>query len=46
VRTLAALGFQRVPEPNDLTLLYAPFTAQTPPLLARLYYTWGDSDLF
>jgi hypothetical protein len=46
--TLAALGFERSQEPDDLALMCVPFTeADAPQQLARsLYYTAGDSDLF
>jgi hypothetical protein len=46
VRILADLGFRQQPEPNDLSLVYAPFTPIAARLMPELYYTWGDSDLF
>jgi hypothetical protein len=46
VRILGDLGFRQQPEPNDLSLVYAPFTPIAARLMPELYYTWGDSDLF
>jgi hypothetical protein len=45
-RILGDLGFRQQPEPNDLSLVYAPFTPIAARLMPELYYTWGDSDLF
>jgi hypothetical protein len=45
-RILQDLGFHQEREPHGLTLMYAPFTPSAERLLADLYYTWGDSDLF
>jgi hypothetical protein len=46
--TLASLGFETLPQPQDLSLMCVPFL--WPGVTARmredLYYTWGDSDLF
>jgi Acetyltransferase (GNAT) domain len=47
-RTLANLGFETRPEPQDLSVMCVPFT--WPDVVERmrsdLFYTWGDSDLF
>lgn len=46
--TLRRLGFETLPEPQDLSVMCVPFA--WPDVVARmrqdLYYTWGDSDLF
>lgn len=46
--TLAGLGFQVTPEPQDLSVMCVPFTwaEVVERMRADLYYTWGDSDLF
>ncbi|HEY0141405.1 MAG TPA: GNAT family N-acetyltransferase [Thermoanaerobaculia bacterium] len=45
---LRELGFETRPEPQDLSLMCVPFvTADAVSRMRdRLYYTWGDSDLF
>lgn len=44
---LAALGFERRPEPQDLGVVYVPFEVDPGEGLAeRWYYTKGDFDLF
>jgi hypothetical protein len=45
---LRELGFVSQPEPQDLTLMCVPFDVPDAParIAARLYYTYGDSDLF
>jgi len=43
---LAALGFRKVAEKDDLVCVYAPFTPAGSDAMPRLYYTRGDSDLF
>lgn len=45
---LAALHFERTPEPNDISLVHVPFAAgeEAQTLLAGAYYTQGDGDLF
>ncbi|MCB1035765.1 MAG: hypothetical protein KDD47_18230, partial [Acidobacteria bacterium] len=47
-KELVRLGFETVPEPQDLSLMMSPFSAQPAPadLRSELYYTLGDSDLF
>jgi hypothetical protein len=46
--TLAGLGFETRPQPDDLSLMCVPFTwlGATSAMRQDLYYTWGDSDLF
>jgi hypothetical protein len=45
--TVTALGFERRPEPQELGLIYVPFEHDPgEDFKRRLYYTWGDSDLF
>ena len=46
--TLAGLGFETRPEPQDLSVMCVPFTwtDAASGMRAELYYTWGDSDLF
>ncbi|HTQ79528.1 MAG TPA: hypothetical protein VMM92_06005, partial [Thermoanaerobaculia bacterium] len=45
--TVAGLGFERKPEPQELGLVYVPFEHDPGEEFRRsLYYTWGDSDLF
>ena len=46
--TLAGLGFETRPQPDDLSLMCVPFTwlQATSRMREELYYTWGDSDLF
>jgi hypothetical protein len=44
---LAALGFERRPEPQDLGVVYVPFEVDPGPAMAEhWYYTKGDFDLF
>lgn len=45
---LRETGFQTAPEPQDLSLMCVPFvmTDAVARMRERLYYTWGDSDLF
>jgi len=45
---LRDLGFETRPEPQDLSLMCVPFTMPdaVERMRERLYYTWGDSDLF
>jgi hypothetical protein len=44
---LRELGFERRPQPQDLGLMCVPFLLpDAPALLARSYWTQGDSDLF
>jgi hypothetical protein len=45
---LAALGFESRPDPQDLSLMCVPFDVPnaTERIAERLYYTYGDSDLF
>lgn len=45
---LERFGFATAPEPQDLSLMCVPFTRSdaVEAMRARLYYTWGDSDLF
>jgi hypothetical protein len=47
-RVLRAMQFESAPDPQDLSLMCVPF--ETPDASARmaerLYYTYGDSDLF
>jgi hypothetical protein len=45
---LTRLGFEARPEPQDLSLMCVPFTFGDAAAMMRhrLYYTWGDSDLF
>jgi hypothetical protein len=45
---LEELGFELRPEPQDLSLMCVPFTWTDviPAMRERLYYSWGDSDLF
>jgi N-acetylglucosaminyl-diphospho-decaprenol L-rhamnosyltransferase len=47
-RLLAAIGFDARPEPQDLGLIYKPFTEADPMerFRAHLYFSKGDSDLF
>jgi len=47
-RLLAELRFQVRPEPQDLSLMCVPFTwpEASQAMRERMYYTWGDSDLF
>lgn len=46
--TLAGLGFETRPEPQDLSVMCVPFT--WPDVVEKmrndLYFAWGDSDLF
>jgi hypothetical protein len=46
--TLQRLGFEMLPEPQDLSVMCVPFAWLD--VVARMredfYYTWGDSDLF
>lgn len=46
--TLAGLGFETRPEPQDLSVMCVPFT--WPDVVEKmrndLYFSWGDSDLF
>jgi hypothetical protein len=46
--TLRELGFETRPEPQDLSLMCVPFMDDkaVPRLRDRLYYSWGDGDLF
>lgn len=45
-RQVESLGFVETDEPNDLALIYLPFThPQVEALLPSAYYAWGDSDL-
>jgi hypothetical protein len=46
--SLIAAGFERRPEPQDLSVMCVPFTwPDAPAEMARsLYYTMGDGDLF
>lgn len=45
---LREAGFQVLPEPQDLSVMCVPFTMTdaVATMRERLYYTWGDSDLF
>jgi len=45
---LRECGFQVLPEPQDLSVMCVPFTMTdaVAAMRERLYYTWGDSDLF
>jgi hypothetical protein len=45
---LERFGFTNAPEPQDLSLMCVPFTMAdaVAAMRERLYYTWGDSDLF
>lgn len=45
---LAALHFEVLPEPQDLSVMCVPFTwtGVAGAMREELYYTWGDSDLF
>jgi hypothetical protein len=45
---LREAGFETRPEPQDLSLMCVPFTMSdaVTRMRDRLYYTWGDSDLF
>jgi hypothetical protein len=45
---LTECGFQVLPEPQDLSVMCVPFTMTdaVATMRERLYYTWGDSDLF
>jgi len=45
---LRECGFQVLPEPQDLSVMCVPFamTDAVAAMRERLYYTWGDSDLF
>jgi hypothetical protein len=45
---LEGFGFATAPEPQDLSLMCVPFTTgdAVARMRERLYYTWGDSDLF
>jgi hypothetical protein len=45
---LVRSGFETVPEPQDLSLMCVPFMLSdaVARMRERLYYTWGDSDLF
>lgn len=45
---LREIGFETRPEPQDLSLMCVPFTMPdaVERMHERLYYTWGDSDLF
>lgn len=47
-RILDGLGFERMPEPQDLSLMCVPFVRADAVARMReaLYYTMGDSDLF
>ena len=47
-RVLLELGFERRPEPQDLSVMCVPFLWRDAVARMRdaLYYTWGDSDLF
>jgi Acetyltransferase (GNAT) domain len=47
-QTLRDTGFETHPEPQDLSLMCVPFTMSdaVARMRDRLYYTWGDSDLF
>jgi len=42
------LGFERRPEPQDLSVMCVPFVWNevVPRMRDDLYYSWGDSDLF
>ncbi|MEO1088564.1 MAG: hypothetical protein AAFY88_30390, partial [Acidobacteriota bacterium] len=45
-RAVEDLGFVEAREPNDLALIYLPFThPEVENLLPAAYYAWGDSDL-
>jgi len=45
---LERFGFATAPEPQELSLMCVPFTLRdaVARMRDRLYYTWGDSDLF
>jgi hypothetical protein len=45
---LRGLWFETRPEPQDLSVMCVPFTAAdaVARMRERLYFTWGDSDLF
>ena len=45
---LGELGFESRPEPQDLSLMCVPFVLPdaVSRMRDRLYYSWGDSDLF
>lgn len=47
-RILRRLRLQRAPEPQDLSLMCVPFTMPdaSARIAERLYYTYGDTDLF
>lgn len=47
-RVLRRLRFARAPEPQDLSLMCVPFTMAdaSARIAERLYYTYGDTDLF
>lgn len=46
-RTVAELGFERRPEPEDLGYVYVPFRLDPSAAMEEhLYYTKGDCDLF
>lgn len=47
-RLLVDLGFHVRPEPNDLSVMCVPFVWKDAAevMRRRLYYAWGDSDLF
>ncbi|MEM8993189.1 MAG: GNAT family N-acetyltransferase [Acidobacteriota bacterium] len=45
-RAVEGLGFVEDREPNDLALIYLPFThPEVETLLPAAYYAWGDGDL-
>jgi len=43
---LRECGFQVLPEPQDLSVMCVPMPDAVATMRERLYYTWGDSDLF
>ena len=45
---LRDLGFESRPDPQDLSVMCVPFSEPdaSERIAARLYYTYGDSDLF
>jgi hypothetical protein len=47
-RILSELGFERRPEPQDLSFMCVPFTwpEVVGAMRESLHYSWGDSDLF
>jgi len=48
IRQLKTMGFRHAPEPNNLIMVIIRFTSDISPKEARkrVYFTWGDSDLF